>query len=193
MKNSQIFKEKGRNIIYEQVLGSFTCLRNYIEKNKLQHSEFADRIEIFLEDGNPSGLRFVFYKLNSVWNRVSGTTKQKEGKWSCDGSDNYFVLAGMERYSSKKNGWDIIDPVFKCVLNDVIDRHMEYAVDVKGFKLPFKNGAHYIFHKDYKWSNILTQTGAVLNSGTWKCDGDDEFEIISPKATFSSKRGWTKL
>ena len=75
MKNSQIFKEKGSNIIYEQVLNSFTCLRNYIEKNELQNSEFVDRIEIYLEPGNTSGLRFVFYKLNSVRNN---NTKRRE-------------------------------------------------------------------------------------------------------------------
>lgn len=190
MKNSQIFKEKGSNIIYEQVLNSFTCLRNYIEKNELQNSEFVDRIEIYLEPGNTSGLRFVFYKLNSVWKRMSGTTTQKEGKWSCDGSDNYSILAGNERYSSKINDWVIIDPVFTCILNDMVDRHMDYSVKDGQFIVPFKNGAHYVFEKDYKWSNVLTSTGRVLYSGTWKCDGDDEYEISSEGSTYSSKRGW---
>lgn len=190
MKNSQIFKEKGSNIIYEQVLNSFTCLRNYIEKNELQYAEFVDRIEIYLEPGNTSGLRFVFYKLNSVWKRMSGTTTQKEGKWSCDGSDNYSILAGNERYSSKINDWVTIDPVFTCVLNDMVDRHMDYSVKDGQFIVPFKNGAHYVFEKDYKWSNVLTSTGRVLYSGTWKCDGDDEYEISSEGSTYSSKRGW---
>lgn len=190
MKNSQIFKEKGSNIIYEQVLNSFTCLRNYIEKNELQNAEFVDRIEIYLEPGNTSGLRFVFYKLNSVWKRMSGTTTQKEGKWSCDGSDNYSILAGNERYSSKINDWVTIDPVFTCVLNDMVDRHMDYSVKDGQFIVPFKNGAHYVFEKDYKWSNVLTNTGRVLYSGTWKCDGDDEYEISSEGSTYSSKRGW---
>jgi hypothetical protein len=192
MKNSQIYKEKRKNNIYEQVLVTFTCLKKNIAINDYSHQEFADRIEIYMEN-TTSGLRWVFYRLNNKWKKITGTTTQKEGKWFCDGSDHFVIVAGNERYSSKKDGWDIIDPVFNCLLNDIVDRHMDYSVDDNGFIVPFKNGAHYVFHKDYKWSNILTQTGAVLNSGTWKCDGDDEFEIISPKATFSSKRGWTKL
>ena len=191
MKNNQIYKEKRKNNIYEQALVSFTCLKKNIETTDDVYEEFADRIEIYMEN-TTSGLRWVFYRLNNKWKKITGTTTQKEGKWFCDGYDNFVIIAGNQRYSSKKDGWDTIDPVFKCILNDVVDRHMDYSVDDRGFILPFKNGAHYVFHKDYKWSNILTQTGAVLESGTWKCDGDNEFKIDSPTHIYSSKTGWKK-
>jgi hypothetical protein len=191
MKVNRENEQKIKNIIHEQlqqIVGEFLCLTKNFDTNGDDYILRVDRVELKID----SNIKWVFYKLNNQWVQLNGTTKEREGKWSCDGSDNFFIIAGNKRYSSKSD-WETINPVFNCLLNDIVDRHMDYSVDDNGFTVPFKNGAHYVFHKDYKWSNILTQTGAVLNSGTWKCDGDDEFEIISPKATFSSKRGWTKL
>jgi hypothetical protein len=192
MKVNRENEQKIKNIIHEQlqqIVGEFLCLTKNFDTNGDDYILRVDRVELKID----SNIKWVFYKLNNQWVQLNGTTKEREGKWSCDGSDNFFIIAGNKRYSSKSD-WETINPVFNCLLFGHSDRNMEHSFSENEFKVPYKSrGAHYVFYKDYKWSNIQTQTGTVLNSGTWKCDGDDEFEIISPKATFSSKKGWTKL
>lgn len=191
MKNTRTLRQKIRKIIHEQILVSSSCLTKRIKTDGQSFIELADRIEVFLDPANTtSGKKWVFFKLDKRWIEYEGTSKKDEGKWECDGSDNFFIYAENSRWSSQKQDWEIIDPVFTCILNDMVDRHMDYSVKDGQFIIPFKNGAHYVFEKDYKWSNVLTNTGRVLYSGTWKCDGDDEYEISSEGSTYSSKRGW---
>lgn len=191
MKNNRKNNRKIKDIIHEQIqqiVREFLCLKNNFDSNGDDYLLYLDRVELKID----SNIKWVFYKLNNEWVQLNGTTKEDEGNWSCDGPSNFFIITGNRRYSSKTDDWETINPVFNCVLNDLLDRNMEHSFSDNEFKVPFKRGDQWIFYKDYKWSNILTQTGAVLNSGTWKCAGDDEFEIDSPKATFSSKMGWKK-
>jgi hypothetical protein len=87
---------------------------------------------------------------------------------------------------------------FSCLIKSseskryAVNRHAEHSFSENEFKVPLKRGDEWVFHKDYKWSNILTKTGELLDSGTWKCDGENEFEIDLPTHTYSSKMGWKK-
>jgi hypothetical protein len=194
MKVNRDNKQKIKNIIHEQlqaIVEPFLCLTKNFESNSERHTIYGDRVELWL-DGSSSGPKWVFYILNNKWVELNGTTKLNEGNWSCDGSDNFFITAGNKRYSSKTLLWATINPVFNCILNDAVDRHAEHSFSENEFKVPLKRGDEWVFHKDYKWSNILTKTGELLDSGTWKCDGENEFEIDLPTHTFSSKRGWIK-
>jgi hypothetical protein len=190
MKVNRENEQKIKNIIHEQlqqIVGEFLCLTKNFDTNGDDYILRVDRVELKID----SNIKWVFYKLNNQWVQLNGTTKEREGKWSCDGSDNFFIIAGNKRYSSKSD-WETINPVFNCILNDAVNRHAEHSFSENEFKVPLKRGDEWVFHKDYKWSNILTKTGELLDSGTWKCDGENEFEIDLPTHTYSSKMGWKK-
>lgn len=192
MKSNRKNEQKIKNIIREQLqeyFVGFLCLTKYFESKGWNFIQYALRVELKLS----SSKKWVFYKLDNQWVELEGTTKQDEGKWYCDGSDNFIILAGDQRYSSKTPGrWDTINPIFNCILNDALNRHAEHSFSENEFKVPLKRGDEWVFHKDYKWSNILTKTGELLDSGTWKCEGENEFEIDLPTHTYSSKMGWKK-
>lgn len=193
MKNTRTLRQKIRKIIHEQLLVSSSCLTKRIKTDGQSFIELADRIEVFLDPANTrSGKKWVFFKLDKQWIEYEGTSKKDEGKWECDGSDNFFIYAENSRWSSQKQDWEIINPIFNCILNNAVNRHAEYSFSENEFKAPLKRGDEWVFHKDYKWSNILTKTGELLDSGTWKCDGENEFEIDLPTHTYSSKMGWKK-
>lgn len=192
MKSNRKNEQKIRNIIREQLqeyFVGFSCLIKYFESKQWRFIQYGLRVELILS----SSKKWVFYKLDNQWVELEGTTKKDEGNWYCDGSDNFIIVAGGKRYSSKTpNRWDTINPIFNCILNDAINRHAEHSFSENEFKVPLKRGDEWVFHKDYKWSNILTKTGELLDSGTWKCDGENEFEIDLPTHTYSSKMGWKK-
>ena len=192
MKSNRKNEQKIRNIIREQLqeyFVGFSCLIKYFESKQWRFIQYGLRVELILS----SSKKWVFYKLDNQWVELEGTTKKDEGNWYCDGSDNFIIIAGDQRYSSKTpERWDTINPIFNCILNDALNRHAEHSFSENEFKVPLKRGAEWVFHKDYKWSNILTKTGELLDSGTWKCDGENEFEIDLPTHTYSSKMGWKK-
>jgi hypothetical protein len=192
MKSNRKNEQKIRNIIREQLqeyFVGFSCLIKYFESKQWRFIQYGLRVELILS----SSKKWVFYKLDNQWVELEGTTKKDEGNWYCDGSDNFIIVAGGKRYSSKTpNRWDTINPIFNCILNDALNRHAEHSFSENEFKVPLKRGDEWVFHKDYKWSNILTKTGELLDSGTWKCDGENEFEIDLPTHTYSSKMGWKK-
>ena len=192
MKSNRKNEQKIRNIIREQLqeyFVGFSCLIKYFESKQWRFIQYGLRVELILS----SSKKWVFYKLDNQWVELEGTTKKDEGNWYCDGSDNFIIIAGDQRYSSKTpERWDTINPIFNCILNDALNRHAEHSFSENEFKVPLKRGDEWVFHKDYKWSNILTKTGELLDSGTWKCDGENEFEIDLPTHTYSSKMGWKK-
>jgi hypothetical protein len=192
MKVNRENKQKIKKIIHEQlqqVVGEFLCLTKNFDSNGDDYILRLDRVELKID----SNIKWVFYKLNNQFVQLNGTTKEREGYWSCDGSDNFFIISRNKRYSSKTpDRWDTINPIFNCILNDALNRHAEHSFSENEFKVPLKRGDEWVFHKDYKWSNILTKTGELLDSGTWKCDGENEFEIDLPTHTYSSKMGWKK-
>ena len=107
-------KIHNKKIISEQRKADFGCLNQVIEKNPIffLFDEFIDgRIVIYFDEidlkANKNGRRWEFYKntdnssSGGVWSELNGSTKVKDGRWYCDGENNFFYQTPTETYSSR--------------------------------------------------------------------------------------------
>jgi hypothetical protein len=104
-------KIHNKKIISEQRKADFGCLNKVIEKKDYLFDEYIDRIVIYLEEidleANKNGRQWIFYKNTNDsssggrWFEFNGSTKVKDGRWYCDGENNFFYQTPTETYSSR--------------------------------------------------------------------------------------------
>jgi hypothetical protein len=156
---------------------------------------------------------------NKTWDFFeNGTWIQKgdiesntnQGKWVCDGLQNYKITNTLgEVFSSKTKKWSATsktDPNFYCVANS--DRKLNSPEKIirgaNSYTRIFKAEDHgadhtWIFNKDKSWIGRFeedTPSETYTLKGTWKCNGNDSYEILTnskffPKKWHPEKNAWT--
>jgi hypothetical protein len=102
-------KNYNKNIISEERNSDFKCITNFIERVPQKYKRFTDRIVIYLDDDIRNGRSWVFYQnannsdSGGRWFEFNESTKVKDGRWYCDGEDNFFYETLTETYSSLTN------------------------------------------------------------------------------------------
>jgi hypothetical protein len=100
-----------KKIISEQRKADFECLNKKIEKKGYLFDPYDDGIIIYFDkidlEANKNGRRWIFYKNTNNsssggrWFEYNGSTKVKDGRWYCDGEENFFYQTPTETYSSR--------------------------------------------------------------------------------------------
>jgi hypothetical protein len=124
-----------------------------------------------------------------------------QGKWVCDGLQNYKITNTLgEVFSSKTKKWNSTpqtDPNFYCVANS--DRKLnspeKIIIGANSYTRIFKAEDHgadhtWIFNKDKSWIGRFeedTPSKTYTLEGTWKCNGNDSYEILTNSKFFPQK------
>lgn len=126
------------------------------------------------------------------------------GKWVCDGLQNYKITNTLgEVFSSKTKKWSATlqtDPNFYCVANN--DRKLNSTAKIiRGANSYTQIGKRRtsIFNKDKSWIGTFredTPSETFTEQGTWKCVGNDSYEIIEMSGApgkYTPENGWESL
>jgi hypothetical protein len=157
------------------------CIKKYAESKGLTFVTGATFVQHYV-----SSDRSYFFYDSGKWEDRTSSGINKEGKWQCDGSDNYFIWHGNKKYVSRDNKWYQMNTIFNCVKEDLESRGMKFEFTSNQLKLPFKSGNHFTFHEDGKWEAFEKAKNEVY-TGTWQCDGEDAYQIFTEFEDYSSK------
>jgi hypothetical protein len=157
------------------------CIKKYAESKGLTFVTGATFVQHYV-----SSDRSYFFYDSGKWEDRTSSGINKEGKWQCDGSDNYFIWHGNKKYVSRDNKWYPMNTIFNCVKEDLESRGMNFEFTANQLKLPFKSGNHFTFYEDGKWE-AFEKAKNKNHKGTWQCDGEDAYQIFTEFEDYSSK------
>jgi hypothetical protein len=170
------------------------CIKKYAESKGLTFVTGATFVQHYV-----SSDRSYFFYDSGKWEDRTSSGINKEGKWQCDGSDNYFIWHGNKKYSSSSNSWVTLNTIFNCVKEELESRNMKYEFTSNELKLLFpRDKQHWSFYEDGKWGKFNTEDNSPVmidgkpTVGTWECDGEEEYKVLTEWGIYNSKlNSWT--
>jgi hypothetical protein len=183
-------------------MAALDCVINHTEDFILKSNYEIGRRSVRLKNSTyigGEGVEWDFYE-NGNWFMTKDGGIFTQGTWVCDGARNYKITNTLgEVFSSKILVWlstPKSDPKFYCVANAAY--HSKSFKNVN--KLRGKNSltiirpiGTWVFNADKTFLGKAGENAEGHNySGTWKCLGNNTFEIISEgEKWIDNGEGWT--
>jgi hypothetical protein len=149
------------------------------------------------------GVEWDFFE-DGLWVMMKDGGIFAQGSWVCDGARDYKITNKLgEVYSSKIEVWlstPKSDPKFYCVANAAY--HAKIFKNVKKLRgqnslTIMRQNATWVFNADKTFLGKADENDGGHNyGGTWKCLGNNTFEIIAKEygaKWIDNEKGWTDI
>lgn len=183
-------------------MAALDCVINYIKNNYYEEDYEIERFNRWIQLKKDENSVWNFYR-DGKWEQGTNGNISLQGKWVCDELQNYKITNTLgEVFSTKTNRWNSTpqtDPNFYCVANgDRINQNKGKILRGANSYSRIADNATYIFNKDKSWIGRFkenTPSETWTESGTWKCVGDNSYEILEDnyREKYTPESGWVQI